>query len=980
MSKHIPPGKARLIAVQLCAAGLLLAALPAQAQTANATVRGTVTAAGAAAPAGTDVVAINKANGNTYRTKTLADGSYVLVGLNPGSYEIRIGGAASGSGVTLSVGQNATLDLAGGGTTQLGTVVIEGSAQRQGVIDSQVGTTVSNKMIEAAPQATRNFLSAADFAPGVRFDTDAAGNTRLRGGAQNKDAVNVFIDGVGHKNNILRGGVIGQDTSQGNPFPQAAIAEYRVLTQNYKAEYDQVSSVAISAVTKSGGNDTHGNVYINRAGSNWTSLSPIQEKDEANGIAPPSYKQIEAGFSLGGAIKPDTLHYFLAYDGKSLDRPRQLTANNLDKYPGSPGLIPTIAGQQGTFKGQFKQHLLFGKLSAEIDDRQRLDLSMTLRKETGYSVDGDRFAPSTAINNNNNEYRVGLSHEYAGDTWLNEARIGWESSKWNPQSDSTDPQVRYKYSPTNAINNVQDIFFTGGSGNAQDRRQSGVYFKNDLSYTGLAGHVIKGGVQIKAMAYDLSGTAFRVPTIDTVLNTTTGQPYYNGLVCTGTNVSSSGLSSDQCNIRLAIPTASANFKNRQYGLYLQDDWKLTRQLELNLGARWDYEDNMLNNDYVTPADRVAALNALDGRTVDGITAPAGQTYAQSLAKGGINIADYISTGTSRKAFKGAFAPRLGASYDVLGNKATVVYGGWGRSYDRRMANNALDELQKNAAPGGEIWMIKNDFKMPYADQMSLGLRQALGLWNMDVAVSKIHAKNQFIWFNGNRDPNGGFGNSNSVDPLWGGAPRGFGTLVLGDFAGQNKATSLFLSLEKPYTQASGWSVTLAYTYTDAKTTNNEWSDDIFDWTYGKSTYGFRPSKDAEKHRLVVGGLMDKLPWGLQLSGKLTVGDGQPRRVIDCHTGFSGPDGCRAVARGSDTFKQLDLALARSFKVWGGELQLRADVLNLFNTANWGYYDDWVGGPSTPPRNALGGDNSNFDTRTGVRGPMRQFKLGASYSF
>jgi outer membrane receptor protein involved in Fe transport len=987
MSTRIPRTQPRLLARHLCAAGLLggllIAALPIQAQTANATVRGTITAAGAAAPAGTDVVAINKANGNTYRTKTLADGSYVLVGLSPGSYEVRVGGAATGSVVTLSVGQNATLDLASGGasaTNQLGTVVIQGSAQRQGVIDSQVGTTVSNRMIEAIPQASRNFLSAADFAPGVRFDTDASGNTRLRGGSQNIDSVNVFIDGVGQKNNILRGGVSGQDTSQGNPFPQAAIAEYRVLTQNYKAEYDQVSSVAISAVTKSGGNETHGNVYINRTGSNWTSLSPIQEKDEANGIAPPSNRQIEGGFSIGGAIKPDTLHYFLAYDGKSLDKPRQLTAMNLDKYPGSPGLVPTIAGQQGSFKGQFKQHLLFGKISAEIDDRQRLDLSTTLRKETGYSVEGDRFSPTTAINNNNNTYRVDLTHEYTGDNWLNEARIGWESTKWNPQSDSTDPQVRFKYSPTNAINNVQDIFFTGGSPNAQDRRQSGVYLKDDLSYTGLAGHVIKGGVQFKAMKYDLSGTAFRVPTIDTVLNVTTGQPYYNGLVCTGTNVNSNGLSSDQCNIRLAIPSASANFKNNQYGLYLQDDWKITRQLELNLGARWDYEDNMLNNNYATPADRVAALNGLDGRTVDGITAPAGQTYAQSLAKGGINIADFISTGNSRKAFKGAFAPRLGASYDVLGNKATVVYGGWGRSYDRRMANNALDELQKNATPNaGEIWLIKNDFKMPFADQLSLGVRQAVGMWNLDVAVSKIHAKNQFIWFAGNRDPNGGFGNSNSVDPLWGG-PSGYGTLVLGDFVGQNKATSLFLSLEKPYTQASGWSMTVAYTYTDAKTTNNEWSDGIFDWTYGKSTYGFRPAKDAEKHRLVVGGLMDKLPWGMQLSGKLTVGDGQPRRVIDCHTGFSGANGCVAVSRGSDTFKQLDLALAKNFKVYGGELQIRADVLNLFNTANWGYYDDWVGGPSTPPKNALGGDNDHFDTRTGVRGPMRQFKLGASYTF
>ncbi|MFG6415691.1 TonB-dependent receptor domain-containing protein [Roseateles sp. DC23W] len=986
MSTRTTCGKPSLLARHLCAAGLLsgllIAALPAQAQTANATVRGTITTAGAAVPAGTDVIAVNKANGNTYRTKALADGSYVLVGLNPGTYEIRVGGATSGSLVTLSVGQNATVDLgsaAGTATSQLGTVVIEGSAQRQGVIDSQVGTTVSNKMIEAIPQASRNFLSAADFAPGVRFDTDAGGNTRLRGGSQNIDSVNVFIDGVGQKNNILRGGVVGQDTSRGNPFPQAAIAEYRVLTQNYKAEYDQVSSVAISAVTKSGGNETHGNVYVNRTGSNWTALSPIQKKDEANGIASPSSRQIEAGFSLGGAIKPDTLHYFLAYDGKSLDKPRQLTAMNLDKYPGSPGLVPTIAGQQGSFKGQFEQHLLFGKLSAEIDDRQRLDISTTLRKETGYSVDGDRFAPSTALNNNNNAYRVDVTHEYTGNDWLNEARAGWESSKWNPQSDSAEPLVRYKYSPTNAISNVQDIFFTGGSPNAQDRRQSGFYLKDDVTYTGRAGHVIKGGVQFKAMEYELSGTAFRVPAIDTVLNVTTGQPYFNGLACTGTNVSSNGLSSDQCNIRLAIPTASAAFKNNQFGIYLQDDWKVTKQLEVNVGARWDYEDNMLNNNYVTPADRVAALNALDGRTVDGITAPAGQTYAQSLAKGGINIADYISNGSSRKPFKGAFAPRLGASYDVLGNKATVIYGGWGRSYDRRMANNALDELQKNAAPGGETWLIKNDFKMPYADQASLGVRQALGMWNMDVAISKIHAKNQFIWFHGNRDPNGGFGNSNSVDPLWGG-PNGFGSVVLGDFKGQNKATSLFLSLEKPYTQASGWSMTVAYTYTDAKTTNNEWSDDIFDWTYGKSTYGFRPSKDAEKHRLVVGGLMDKLPWGMQLSGKLTVGDGQPRRVVDCHTGFSGANGCRAVSRGSDTFKQMDLALAKNFKVWGGELQLRADVLNLFNTANWGYYDDWVGGPSTPPKNALGGDNANFDTRTGVRGSMRQFKLGASYTF
>jgi len=955
---------------------LALTGTAAHAQTSNATVRGTITAAGAMAPADTDVVAVNKANGNTYRTKTLADGSYVLVGLAPGSYEVRVAGSSSGSAVTLSVGQNVTLDLSSA-NAQLGTVVILGSAQRQGVIDSQVGTTVSNKMIEAIPQATRNFLSAADFAPGVRFDTDASGNTRLRGGSQNSDNVNVFIDGVGRKNNILRGGVGGQDTSQGNPFPQTAIAEYRVLTQNYKAEYDQVSSVAISAVTKSGGNDTHGSVYVNRTGSNWTALSPIQKQDEANGVAAPSYEQIEAGFSVGGAIKPDTLHYFLAYDGKNIDKPKQLTAQNLDKYPSNLGSIPTLASKQGSFKNQFKEHLLFGKLSAEIDDSQRLDLSVTLRKETSYSVDGDHTAASTAINNKNNEYRIDLKHEFTRGPWFNEARIGSERSQWNPQSDATDPLVQYKYSPTNTLNNIQDIISDGGSPNAQDRRQDGVYVKDDLTFTGFAGHVIKGGAQIKSMKYDLGGTANRVPIIATVVDTKTGLPYYSGLICTGTNIASNGLSSDQCRITAAVGSASVGLRNNQYGLYAQDDWKLSKQLELNLGVRWDYEDNMLNNDYVTPADRVAALKGVDGRTVGGITAPSGQTYAQSLAKGGINIDDYISTGSSRKAYKGALAPRLGASYDLRGDKATVVYGGWGRSYDRKMANNALDESQKNASVNGEIWLIKNDFKMPFADQFSLGVRQALGSWNMDVAVSNIHAKNQFIWFGGNRDPNGGWGTQSSIDPLWGG-PNGFGTLVLGDFVGETKASSLYLSLEKPYTQASGWSMTVAYTYTDAKTKDRDWNDaDVFDWTYGKSTHVWNPNKDTEKHRLVVGGMLDKLPWGLQLSGKLTYGSGNPRQVTDCHLGWNS---CAYIEQNSDAFKQVDMGLAKSLKVYGGDLQVRLDVLNVFNTANWGYYNDWGGGPTSTPSNAVGGDNPDLGKRTGVRGSMRQFKLGVNYAF
>ena len=63
---------------------------------------------------------------------------------------------------------------------------------------------------------------------------------------------------MSYKNDVLHGGVVGQDSSRGNPFPQNAVQEFRVLTQNFKAEYEKSSSALITAVTKSGGNDFHG--------------------------------------------------------------------------------------------------------------------------------------------------------------------------------------------------------------------------------------------------------------------------------------------------------------------------------------------------------------------------------------------------------------------------------------------------------------------------------------------------------------------------------------------------------------------------------------------------------------------------------------------------------------------------------------------------------------------------------------------------
>ncbi|PAM54623.1 hypothetical protein CEJ63_21990, partial [Acinetobacter baumannii] len=81
-------------------------------------------------------------------------------------------------------------------------------------------------------------------------------------------------------------------------------------------------------------------------------------------------------------------------------------------------------------------------------------------------------------------------------------------------------------------------------------------------------------------------------------------------------------------------------------------------LQLNIGLRWDYEKTPSYLDFVTPQAVVDAIYSQDPR------GPAGQTYADSLALGGLDISDYISNGHNRKAFKDAWQPRLGFSYDI----------------------------------------------------------------------------------------------------------------------------------------------------------------------------------------------------------------------------------------------------------------------------------------------------------------------------
>jgi hypothetical protein len=202
--------KRNLVAVAV-ASCLMLGSPMVFAQSSGSNLRGQVSAESGPA-ANAEVVATNLATGAVRRTRTSADGSYVLLGLPPGTYSVEAGGNAGT--VTLSVASNATLNLEPAGEV-VETVTVTGTrVAAADVRTSEVGNTISLHQIEQLPQSTRNFLEFADTVPGMAFTTNAQGYTSLRSGALSSNASNLYIDGVGQKSYVEAGGIAGQNETR----------------------------------------------------------------------------------------------------------------------------------------------------------------------------------------------------------------------------------------------------------------------------------------------------------------------------------------------------------------------------------------------------------------------------------------------------------------------------------------------------------------------------------------------------------------------------------------------------------------------------------------------------------------------------------------------------------------------------------------------------------------------------------------------
>src|SRR4051812_41276444 len=486
---------------------LLSLPLSLSAQTTTGTVRGTVKDQNGAPVPDAEIQVRNVESGVQRSAASRADGSYVLPGLIPATYEFsvrRIGSTPQRRQVVVQIGATQVLDFtlqAGAGELQ----AITGEAAPQVELHtSEVATNGTPQQGQQLPTASRKFLDLAALAPGITIPPDRIDQTsrNFTSGAQGANDVNVFVDGASLKNDLTGGGIAGQDASRGNPFPRNAIQEYRVITQNFKAEYQRATSAVITATTKSGGNTWSGNALVGYQNASMVQLDTFQRKDKAAnpaGFTKPTYNRTLSALSVGGPIVMDKIHFFGSYEGNIQNRANRV--NILPPPSGFPALdTVNLLQYNGNFTSPFRENLWFAKLSDEINDKSSAELSFSNRNETDVRDFGGNNAFLTANNIHNYNTAVQLKHNFFSGPWLNEALLSYTRFHrgFNPDTPGTPHRV-FVY-PTACC------FEIGSGRSTQEYIQKGPSFRNDLTYTGfqLAGeHVIKGGISLDFPTYDI---------------------------------------------------------------------------------------------------------------------------------------------------------------------------------------------------------------------------------------------------------------------------------------------------------------------------------------------------------------------------------------------------------------------------------------------------------------------------------------------
>ena len=318
----------------ICWQNILTAALVAAAVFFAAPLANAVIDTSGAAIAAARVTIINEATRTTRETDAGAGGEYIFLEVPVGTYEVNSQSAGFKKyvrkGIILNLNEVVNLDI----TLQVGaaveTIEVTGAPPLVDTTSTQLGAVVNERAVSQLPLAQRDAYQLLQLQPGVQsqlgvdgvYGSDRAGVVSVNGGR-------------GRDNNYTVNGGDGNDQFANLPAIQPspdAIAEFRVLTNTFDAEYGRNSGAVVNVVTKSGTNDFHGNIYefFRNKDLNARGFFDSQKLD---------YLQNQFGATLGGPIIKDKTFFFASFEG---NRIRKGTSSDTVA-------VPTQAERNGDF-------------------------------------------------------------------------------------------------------------------------------------------------------------------------------------------------------------------------------------------------------------------------------------------------------------------------------------------------------------------------------------------------------------------------------------------------------------------------------------------------------------------------------------------------------------------------------------------------------------------------------------------------------
>ena len=637
-------------------ASFLLAA-PVTAQVTTADITGRVLDQNGAAVAGATVTARNTGTGQERGAQSDQQGYYTIAELLPGTYEITAEAPNFSKAVVkareVNVGSTVTLnfDLKPGQITE---VVNVSSDQLQiETTRSDLGGVVTPVQVQNLPLLNRTFAALSVIMPEARpvgnFDPTKTrvGNVAFNGGDGRQ--VDVNVDGGDNKDNVV--GSLLQN------FSYESIQEFQVLQHRWTAEQGRAVGGVVNVITKSGSNEFHGSFFANFRDEKLRAFDFFEKQRLAANPAfeKASFSRQEIGGSIGGPINRDDLFFFFA-----LERFRE--RQNVPVSQAAAVQIPLIPGSEfvSEIPTPYNDTLLTSRIDHHITDRQSMFYRFAYQKNDSPNdqVANPATTDLTGGNTDNNKlYSLVVNHSWTFDaTKLNQFSFHFQDFSNAILGVTTNPQLQFPGgitigANTNVPQATEERKFQFRDDFSWQAGKHGLKFGTNYIHTELGGFFFFG-----SKGYTIAW--FDSPT--TIANNTNGR-YPQGFATPGAVQ----------NISFADGEGTHDQTIHQLAFYVQDDYKVTRNLTLNLGLRWDA--NIGNLPDQTNNRTIQILQQLN------------HPRAQAITGDPEKLSRTTPSWTE-------FQPRVGFAWDPTGDGRTVIRGGYGIFYDQLFQNLTLFSL------------------------------------------------------------------------------------------------------------------------------------------------------------------------------------------------------------------------------------------------------------------------------------------------